>query len=458
MQTVAKSEAANARSIFGIALPLMAGFLLEQLIGLTDVIFLGRYGEAELAGAGVANIYVLLVMMLGLGYSVGAQSLMSRRNGARNRAEVGAVFRQTCIFLGVAGLVLMVVTWLSVGPLFDRMIEDPSVRDAAESYVFWRTAGLPIAYLTLLGRAFFVAILQPRIITVTSVVMVVVNCGLNWFLIFGVGPFPELGIAGAAIASALSEVAALAVLWMGLRRRECWYEACMGEKGDWRPDMPRQMAIFRLGRWLMLQEGMAFGVWLYFFIVIENVGGERALAYSNIIRQLGSLGFLFVHAFGSAAGTIAANAAGAGRGDTIPKTVRLALGLCAATMAPFFIVYALCPNLVLGLLTDIPEVIEAAHDSYYVMVASYFLTMPAYLYYFVIGALGYAKQSFRITTVAVILYASYIWTLNLFEPAVWIYWTSDAVYGLSLGIGAWLIWRAARARSFVMSAEERELH
>ena len=50
-----------------IALPLMMGLALEQLIGMTDVLFLGRYGEAELAAAGVAGIYVMLVMMLGLG-------------------------------------------------------------------------------------------------------------------------------------------------------------------------------------------------------------------------------------------------------------------------------------------------------------------------------------------------------------------------------------------------------
>ena len=59
-----------------IALPLMMGLALEQLIGMTDVLFLGRYGEAELAAAGVAGIYVMLVMMLGLGYTVGSQSLM----------------------------------------------------------------------------------------------------------------------------------------------------------------------------------------------------------------------------------------------------------------------------------------------------------------------------------------------------------------------------------------------
>lgn len=81
-----------------IALPLMMGLALEQLIGMTDVLFLGRYGEAELAAAGVAGIYVMLVMMLGLGYTVGSQSLMSRANGAGRAEEVGGDFSPECDF------------------------------------------------------------------------------------------------------------------------------------------------------------------------------------------------------------------------------------------------------------------------------------------------------------------------------------------------------------------------
>ena len=94
-----------------IALPLMMGLALEQLIGMTDVLFLGRYGEAELAAAGVAGIYVMLVMMLGLGYTVGSQSLMSRANGAGRAEEVGAIFRQSAIFMTACGFVIMLASF-----------------------------------------------------------------------------------------------------------------------------------------------------------------------------------------------------------------------------------------------------------------------------------------------------------------------------------------------------------
>ena len=115
-----------------IALPLMMGLALEQLIGMTDVLFLGRYGEAELAAAGVAGIYVMLVMMLGLGYTVGSQSLMSRANGAGRAEEVGAIFRQSAIFMTACGFVIMLASWFLIGPMFERFIAADAVRKAAD--------------------------------------------------------------------------------------------------------------------------------------------------------------------------------------------------------------------------------------------------------------------------------------------------------------------------------------
>ena len=60
----------------------------------------------------------------------------------------------------------------------------------------------------------------------------------------------------------------------------------------------------------------------------------------------------------------------------------LALRLCALVLLPFFLCFTLFPSLVLGILTDLPEVISDAKPSFYVMVLAYALTTPAYLYFF----------------------------------------------------------------------------
>lgn len=77
----------------------------------------------------------MLVMMLGLGYTVGSQSLMSRANGAGRVEEVGAIFRQSAIFMTACGFVIMLASWYLIGPMFERFIAAEAVRKAADDYV-----------------------------------------------------------------------------------------------------------------------------------------------------------------------------------------------------------------------------------------------------------------------------------------------------------------------------------
>ena len=97
----------NSSYIFRMAIPLMLSFLLEQLIGMTDVAFLGRVGEVELGAAALAGVYFLTLLMLGLGYSFGLQAFMSRRNGEKHFSEIGRAFRSGIVFL--LGLSLLLI-------------------------------------------------------------------------------------------------------------------------------------------------------------------------------------------------------------------------------------------------------------------------------------------------------------------------------------------------------------
>lgn len=442
--------ALRPKAIFRGAMPLLAGLMLEQLIGFTDVLFLGRYGEAELAAAGVAGILVLLFMMLGWGYCVGAQSLMSRANGAGDRQKVGSVFRQSALFLLFAGLLIALLSSWIFDFALGGAIHSKEVEEAARTYVLWRSAALPAAFLCLLFRAFFVSILRPRVLTISSTAMVVTNCGLNAVLIFGLGPFPELGIAGAAIASAVSEFVCLGVFMGRLLLERRWVEPALC--ASWRPHAEEQKALFSLGRWLMLQEGVAFGVWLFFFVSVENVAGERGLAITNVVRQLGAILFLFVHAFGSTAGSLAMNLVGAKKPGLISEALFTGLWVCAAAMAPLSVLYALSPEYVLGLITNLPDVIEEAKSTYYVMIASYLLTVPCYYYFFIIGTLGFARPSFWVAISSACVYAVYVGILAQVTTSPAVLWTSDLVYGVVLGIGTWIVWRGRSARALRAAA------
>lgn len=89
------------RNIWLINSPVMMSILIEQLINITDAIFLGHVGEIELGASALAGIWYLAIYMLGFGFSLGLQVIIARRNGERNYPETGKTFFQGLIFCQV---------------------------------------------------------------------------------------------------------------------------------------------------------------------------------------------------------------------------------------------------------------------------------------------------------------------------------------------------------------------
>ena len=77
------------KRILAIALPILVSVLMEQLVGMTDTAYLGRVGEVELGAAALGGIAYTVVFLLGLGFSIGVQIIIGRRNGARSVITIG---------------------------------------------------------------------------------------------------------------------------------------------------------------------------------------------------------------------------------------------------------------------------------------------------------------------------------------------------------------------------------
>lgn len=106
------------KQIWLINLPVMMSVLMEQLINITDAVFLGHVGEVELGASALAGIYYLATYMLGFGFSIGLQVMIARRNGEQNYAETGRTFFQGLFFLsGLALSLCLLIQGLSPFPL-----------------------------------------------------------------------------------------------------------------------------------------------------------------------------------------------------------------------------------------------------------------------------------------------------------------------------------------------------
>lgn len=433
----------SSLSIFKLSIPMLASMILEQLIGLTDVIFLGRVSEVSVGAAAIGGIGFFVFTMVAMGYGVAAQSQMGIANGRQDYLAIGKIFVQSLVFFFAFTIILALVLPFSIPYLFELGIQSPNVRNEAQNYFFWRMIGIGFAFICIGFRSFFMATLKPTVLIYSSLVLVGSNCLLNYFLIFGFGPVPALGIAGAAIASTLAEF--VTVIFFLLYTIQKGYHKQYNLFHWEGVDKTLQAHLFRLGRYMMFQETIIMTSWLLFFVWVEHMG-ERALAICNIIRSFSNLMFIIVHAFGSTCGSIGANLLGENRSKEIDPMMWRGLKLSFSITIPLAVLIALFPTLPLSLFTDIEELRTESIDSLRVMLSSYLICVPVYHYFLAFGFLGATRESMLVSILSILSYTVYCWWVTHWTDNVAVVWTADWFYYLVIMIGVIYFWKRLKWR------------
>lgn len=108
-------------------------------------------------------------------------------------------------------IILFLLLQLFSRDFFSLFINNPDILEKCVEYIKYRSWGVFFSYLGVSLIAFYTGIANTKFIIYDTIVLIVVNVILNYFLVFGKGGFPEMGIGGAALASTLAEVVAFAV-------------------------------------------------------------------------------------------------------------------------------------------------------------------------------------------------------------------------------------------------------
>ena len=255
----------------------MMSILIEQLINITDAIFLGHVGEIELGASALAGIWYLAIYMLGFGFSLGLQVVVARRNGERHYSETGKTFFQGLFFLSGLAAFLCLLSELFSPIILSRLITSAEVYHAVIDYLDGRIWGLLFSFPFLALRSFLVGITRTKALNVAALTAVLVNIPGNWLLIF----HWNMGIAGAAIASSFAEACSLAVLAIhALRKMDKRFYglSCSFDKAV-------LFHVCRVSVWSMFHSFIGVAPWFLFFVAIEHLG-ELQLAVANILRSI----------------------------------------------------------------------------------------------------------------------------------------------------------------------------
>lgn len=427
------------KQIWQITYPVLISLLMEHMIGLTDTAYLGRVGEVELGASALAGVYYLVIYMLGFGFSVGAQVLIARRNGAHDYTRIGPVFMQGTLFLLLLAAVLFTASHLYSPLILRKLIGSDDVYRATMSYVDWRVYGFFFSFIAVMFRAFYVGITKTKILTANSVVMVLTNVVLNYILIFGKFGFPALGIAGAAVASSISEAVSVLFFIIYTWKKIDYKKYAMFSFAGIDFRMLKQ--ILNVSVWIMVQHGIAFVGWFIFFVVMEHQG-ERPLAVTNVVRSISSFLFMFVNAFASTSSSLVSNLIGSGKSDQVLGLCGRMIRLCYFFVLPLAILIALFPDLVLRIYTDNPDLIQSSTPSLWVMLSSYVLAVPAFIYFFSVSGTGNTQSALMIDMASIFVYVAYTFLVGIWLHAdVAVCWTTEHVYNGMLLISFFYLWK-----------------
>jgi putative MATE family efflux protein len=198
-----------------LALPVLATFVLQSLYALADLYFVGRLGGAALAGLGISLNTFFLVLAVGQAVGTGGLALLSQAYGRGDHTGVPHLFQQMFWLSLTIGLIFAAGGVLLAEPFIASFTRDPDV--LREGVAFFRVyAGTFFTQVMLIALSFsFRAVGDFIVPTALMGVSVLLNVALDPLLIFGLGPVPAMGVAGAAWATLLSQCVGLAgYLWL----------------------------------------------------------------------------------------------------------------------------------------------------------------------------------------------------------------------------------------------------
>ncbi len=412
------------KSIWLINLPVMVSLLMEQLINLTDSIFLGRVGSVELGASAIATMYYTAIYMLGFGFSLGAQVVIARRSGEGRQGEAGRVFYQGLWFLSTFAVVIFVLSRLFSPALLRLAVSSDEVWQATVEYIRWRDYGYLFAFPLLAIRAFFVGTIRTKILTSNAIVMVVCNVVFNYLLIFGRGGFPRMGIGGAALGSSLAGLAGLLFMVVYMQRRVVLP----------RPVFDLRLSLHLLGVsvWMMVRQFFCLAPWFLFFVAIEHLG-EIELAAANVVRSISMIFFVIVNSFATTMISLTGNLLGAGLAAEVMPASRRVIVLDYALGLPLIALAFLFSGSLLRLFTDDAAVISTAFAPFCVMLSTFIISGPAYTMCNTVIGTGATRAAFVIQIMTIALYLAYLYALSrLPEIPLWVYWTAEQLYVLML--------------------------
>ncbi|WP_247010221.1 MATE family efflux transporter [Halorientalis litorea] len=348
------TDGSIAKPLFYLSLPIIVTNLLQVAYNLADTFWLGQFDEPEpLAAITFGFPLVFLLISLGMGLSVAGSVLVAQHTGADEKREAEYAASQTVTFAFIASTLLGLGGYFVVADFMALLGAEGEVLTLATEYMEVIALGLPFMF----GFFVFISLMRGSGDTITPMLVmfgtVVLNITLDPFLIFGWGPFPALGVQGAAVATVFSRGLAMLV-GMGIM--------LAGTRGirirltEMAPDLTYIRKLLRIGIPASI-EGTGRALSVNFLLVIVATFSVTIEAAFGVGIRVFSLVFMPAIAVDRGVETMTGQNIGADKPERAAATNHFAARVSFLVLAAFGVVIFVTAPAIMNVFTDQPDVV-----------------------------------------------------------------------------------------------------
>ncbi len=396
-QKASFTEGKILRSLVTLAVPIILANILQTAYQLIDTFWLGRLGANAVAAVSISFPILFLVLSLGSGLTLAGTVIVSQYKGANDQRKVNYGSSQTVFVVFFISVLLAMVGYFAAPPMMKLIGAGPEI--LADSVNYFQVSSLGFIFLF----SFFVFqslmrgignVMLPMFIVLGTVLL---NLLLDPLFIFGYGNIPGYGVAGAAVASVITQgISALSGVIILLR----------GKRGiainwsDMKPDMKWTQRLFRLGIPASLEQSTRAAGMTVMVMLVTSFGSDVVAAYGIGARILS---LVIVPALGLAIATttLTGQNIGASKIKRAEKIGNLSsmiafFGLTAIGM----IMYAFAENLTAFFVPDDPKVIHDGAVFIKIMAPSFGVLGVQQVLNGVFNGAGFTKASLLISVLS----------------------------------------------------------
>lgn len=296
-QTKKYTEGGIFNSLFSLAVPIILANILQTAYQLIDTFWLGRLGADAVAAVSISFPLLFLVLSLGSGLTLAGTVLVAQFFGAENQKKVDFNSSQTISLIFIVSLILSVISYYAAGPLMRLIGAGPEIYNDSVDYFKVSSLGFVFLFMFFAFQSLMRGIGNVMLPVYIVLFTVFLNLILDPLFIYGYGPVPGYGVAGAAIASvitqALSALIGLSILFRGKSGIKI-------HLNQMRPHLSTLRKIVNLGVPASIEQSTRALGMTFMVVLVTGFGSEVVAAYGIGARILS---FIIIPALGLAIAT-----------------------------------------------------------------------------------------------------------------------------------------------------------